>query len=167
MQCFGMPVMMFLSGWKHCVCMQCCNCLWFMPVRVFKGRWIHTFVIGHVEALEHKRAQQGQSSNSSKLQERSCGLPRGRHAHQKHNQSHVQKHMIIIPTHLSLILTVPREREEQLAILVANSDWFLRPQKRWIAHWKIARSVDRKSRNYTWWEKSTLTASIRWWVLNS
>lgn len=56
-----------------------------------------------MEALEDKRAQQGQSSNGSKLQERSCGLPKGPHEHQKHNQSNEQKQMIIIPTQLSAL----------------------------------------------------------------
>lgn len=43
-----------------------------------------TFIFGCVEALEDEWAQQGQRPNSTKLQERTCGLPGGRHARQKH-----------------------------------------------------------------------------------
>lgn len=51
----------------------------------------HTFIFGCVEALEDEWAQQGQRPDSTKLQERTCGLPRGRHARQKHMRTQTSK----------------------------------------------------------------------------
>lgn len=62
-----------------------------MTICAFKVCLRHTLIFGCMEGLEDEWTQQGQCTNSTKLQERTCGLPRGRHACQKHMRTQTNK----------------------------------------------------------------------------